>query len=126
MIKMNFDNKHDDEDKHLIRLLKVEMEEFPSDQLVERTMTRISAMQTEKKFVYKPLRVPLVIMTAIAVLLLIPLLIPMAPSNSPLNPLSEFLAYPESSILKYAVWCWLAVVVLWIYGLLSQARRNLA
>lgn len=125
MIKMNFDNKLEDEDKHLIHLLKVEMGELPSDQLVERTMTRISAMQAEEKFVFKPLKIPLFIMTAIVLLLLAPLLVPMAPGNSPQNPLSEFLASPESSIVKYTVWCWLAVVVFWIYGLLSQARRNL-
>jgi hypothetical protein len=87
-------------------------------------MTRISAMQAEKMFVFKPLRLPLYIMTAIALLLLVPYLIPMASNSSSITPLSEFLAYPESSILKYAVWCWLAVVVLWISLLLLQIQSK--
>ena len=126
MIKMNFDNRLNDDDQHLIHLLKVENEEFPTDQLEQRVMTRISATHAEKKFAYKPLRIPLVIMTFIALLLLVPLLIPTALTSASLKPLSEFLAYRDGAILKYAVWCWLAVVVSWIFGLLSQARRNLA
>ena len=70
MTKINFDNRHEDPDKRLIQLLTEEIKEFPSDQLVETTMTRISAIHAEKKFAYKPLRRPLYIMTAIAILLL--------------------------------------------------------
>ncbi len=125
MIKMNFDNKVEHEDEQLIHLLKEESTEFPSDQLLERTMTKISAMQEEKKFVHKPLRFPLYIMAAIVLLLLVPFFIPMVSNSSSVNRLSEFLGYPEGSILKYAVCCWLAVVVLWISGLLFRYNRNL-
>jgi hypothetical protein len=124
MIKMNFDNRLDDEDKQLIQLLKEETMEFPSDQFVERAMTRISALQTEKKFVHKPLRVPLYIMALITILLLTPFLFPKISHSSSLNPLSEFLVNPETSILKYVVWCWLSVVVLWISGILFQIQSK--
>jgi hypothetical protein len=122
MIKMNFDNKVEHEDKQLIQLLKEEMKEFPSDQLVEGTLTKISAMQSEKKFIHKPLKIPLYIMAAITILLLAPFFIPMISNSSSLIPLSEFLDYPEGSILKYAVWCWLAVVVFRISKLLIQSQ----
>src|SRR5688572_21155031 len=124
MTKMNFDNKLEGDDKHLVHLLRGEVKDFPSDQLVERTMTRISAMHAEKKLVHKPLRIPLYIMMAIALLLLAPFIVPMIPNGSFLSPLSEFLSYPERSILKYAVWCWLAVVVLWITELLFQIQSK--
>ncbi|MBX2963732.1 MAG: hypothetical protein KF687_14575 [Cyclobacteriaceae bacterium] len=124
MIKMNFDNKDEHEDKQLIQLLREEIKEFPSDHLVESTLAKISAMQMEKRFAHKPLRIPIYIMTAIALLLLIPLFVPIAPNSSSLNLLSEFLDYPESSILNYAVWCWFTVVVLWILGLQLQAQSK--
>ena len=124
MIKIDFDNKDEHEDKQLIQLLKEEIKEFPSDQLVESTLAKISAMQTEKKVVHKPLRIPLYIMAAITILLLAPFFAPIIQNSSSLNPLSEFLGYPESSILKYAVWCWLAVVVIWISGLLFQVQSK--
>jgi hypothetical protein len=119
---MNFDNKVEHEDKQLIQLLKEEIKEFPSDQLVERTLTKISAMQSEKNLVYKPLRIPLYIMVAITILLLAPFFIPMISNSSSLIPSIEFLDYPESSILKYAVWCWLTVVVFTISKLLFQSQ----
>ena len=122
MIKMNFDNKAEHEDKQLIQLLKEEIKEFPSDELLESTLTKISAMQSEKKFMHKPLRIPLCIMAAIAILLLVPFFTPITSNGSSLIPLPEFLAYPESVILTYAVWCWLTVVVLRISKLLFQAQ----
>jgi hypothetical protein len=122
MIKMNFDNKVEHEDKQLIQLLKEEIKEFPSDQLVESTLTKISAMQSEKKFIHKPLRIPLYMMAAIAILLLVPFFIPMISDSSSLILLPEFLDYPESLILEYAVWCWLTVVVLRISKLLFQSQ----
>jgi hypothetical protein len=122
MIKMNFDNKAEHEDKQLIQLLKEEIKEFPSDQLVESTLTKISAMQSEKKFIHKPLKIPLYIMAAITILLLAPFFIPMISNSSSLIPLSEFLDYPGSSILKYAIWCWLTVVVFRISKLLFQSQ----
>lgn len=122
MMKINFDNKVEDEDKQLIQLLREEIKEFPSDQLIESTLAKISSMQTENKFVHKPLRIPLYIMAAITILLLAPFFAPMVQNSSSLNPLSEFLGYPESSILKYAVWYWLAVVVFRISKLLFQSQ----
>ncbi len=122
MIKMNFDNKVEHEDKQLIQLLKEEIKEFPSDQLVESTLTKISAMQSDKKLGYRPLRIPIYLMVAIAILLLAPFFIPMISNSSSLIPLLEFLDYPESSILKYSVWCWLTVVVFRISKLLFQSQ----
>lgn len=124
MIKMNFENKSVGDDNQLLQLLKDEIKEFPSEDLVEKTMIRISAMQAEKKCLYKPLRTPLYIMATIAFLLLIPFLIPVTSNSQLLNPLSTLLAYPEISILKYAVWCWLTMVVLWISALLFQIQSR--
>lgn len=121
---MNFSKKVEHDDNQLIQLLKKELREFPSEQLVERTLEKISAIQTEKKLVHKPLRIPLYIMAAITILLLAPFFTTMTQNSSSLNPLSEFLGYPESSILEYAVWCWLAVVVIWISGLLFQVQSK--
>lgn len=122
MIKMSFDNKVEHEDKQLVQLLKKEIKEFPSDQLVESTLTKISAMHSEKKFIHKPLRIPLYIMAAITILLLAPFFIPMISNSSSLIPLSELLDYPESLILKYAVGCWLTVVAFRISKLLFQSQ----
>lgn len=124
MIKMNFNNKLEGEDKQLIQLLKEEIKEFPSDLLEEKTMNRISAMSAEKKFVYKPLRTPLYIMMVIALLPWVPFLIPMNSNSLLLISLSEFLTYPETSIIIYAVWCWLTVVVVSISGLLFQIHSR--
>jgi hypothetical protein len=122
---MNFDNKVEHEDKQLIQLLREEIKEFPSDQLVENTLTKISTMQSEQTLIHKPLRTPLYIMAAITTLLLAPFFIPMISNSSSLIPLSEFLDYPESSFLKYAVWCWLTVVVFWISKLLFQSQLKI-
>lgn len=124
MTKMNFDNKLEDDDKHLVQLLRGEVKDFPSDQLVERTMTRISAMHAVKKLAHRPLRIPIYIMMAIALLLLAPFIVPMVPNGSSLGPLSEFLSHPESSILKYTIWCWLAFVVFWITEILFQVQSK--
>ena len=121
---MNFDNKSEGEDRQLLQLLKEEMKEFPSDQLVEKTMSKISAMQAEKKYAYKPLRVPIYIMLTIGLFLPIPFLIPMPSDSLLLNSLSELLAYPETSFLKYAIWGWLSGVVLWIFGVLFKSHSR--
>jgi hypothetical protein len=122
MTKINFDNRHEDRDKQLIQLLRDGIKEFPSDQLVESTMTRISAIHAEKKFAYKPLRSPLYIMATIIILLLAPFFVPMVSNGASLNPLSVFLDYPESLILKYAVWCWLVGVALRIFRILLPVQ----
>lgn len=118
MIKINFNNQLKDEDRQLIHLLKEPFLESPSDQLVENTMARFLALQAEKQSAHKPLRIPVYIMIAIVLLLLLPFFVPMASNNAYLNLLPELLIYPVSSILKYAILCWLAVVVLQIFKLI--------
>jgi hypothetical protein len=118
MIKINFNNQLKDEDRQLIHLLKEPFLESPSDQLVENTMARFSALQAEKQSAHKPLRIPVYIMIAIVLLLLLPFFVPMVSNNAYLTLLPELLIYPVSSILKYAILCWLAVVVLQIFKLI--------
>lgn len=127
MIKINFNNQLEDEDEQLIQLLKGQILESPSDQLVENTLAKFAALQAEKKFAHKPLRIPLYIMIAVVFLLLLPFFVPTVSNGSNPNPLSELLGYPISSILKYAVLCWLAVVTLWISKLIFpiQLKFNL-
>ena len=112
MIKMNFTNQRKDEDIHLIDLLKEQTLESASDQLTEKTIARLAAIQAEEKFIYKPVRIPLYIMMAIATLLFVPFFISMESNDQHRGPLSELLSYPIGAIMQYAVWSWLAVVTL--------------
>lgn len=124
MTKKNFDNKLEDDDELLVRLLREDVRDSPSEELVERTMTRIAAMHAEKKYVYTPLRIPLYLMTAIALLLLAPFFVPVVSDGSSLSFPSELVSFPGVAILKYAVWSWLTVVVLWITVLVFQVKSK--
>jgi hypothetical protein len=118
MIKMNFNNQLKDEDKQLIKLLKDQMLEPTPDEFVENTMVRLEALQGKTTVLHKPLKTPLYFMVAIVVLLFLPYVIPMISMGSFHLELSEFLVYPISSILNYAILCWLSLVALWISTLL--------
>jgi hypothetical protein len=122
MTKKNFDNKLEDDDELLVRLLREDVRDSPSEELVERTMTRISAMHAEKKYVYTPLIIPLYLMTAIALLLLALFFVPVVSDGSSLSFPSELVSFPGVAILKYIIWSWLTVVVLWITVLVFQVQ----
>jgi hypothetical protein len=117
MIKMNFNNPHEDEDRQIIVLVKKHIMESPSDRLAENTMTRYLSLRAEKKFSYKPCKIPLYIMAAIAFLLVLPFLVPVT-NRSSLDTLSELLSYSVSPVIKYLVWLWLGLVTVCISILL--------
>lgn len=118
MIKMNFDNQTHNDDDQFINLLKEQIQQAPSEQLVENTLARLSLLQTEKKVVYMPLKGPLYLMMAIVLLMLLPFLIPMVSNGSNRTLLSTLLTYPISTVVTYAVWCWLSVLMVWMSLLL--------
>lgn len=126
MIQINFDHKEEQDDKPLIQLLKEETKEFPSEQLVESTLARIAAMQSEKNWIHRPLRIPLYIMAAMGVFLFAPLFVSMISNTSSLIPWPAFLDHPDSYIINYVVGCWLLAVLLKIAKLLVQSQFKLA
>ena len=121
---LNFNNQVENDDEQLIRWLKEQTTERPPGHLVENTMERFMALQSEKKFSYKPLKAPLYMLMAMALLLVLPLWIPTFSNSSFLNSINQILGYPSSIVLKYGVLCWFTIVAIWMVALFYSKQNK--
>ena len=123
-MKMNFENKVTDDDEHLVSLLKEQSLELSSVELIEETMARLHAQQTEKTTRYVPLKAPIYMMIGIALLLLIPFFFPTRSIDSVFH--FGVLRYLTNEFLSYGVMSWLVIVLCWAIKLmlLDQSKLN--
>ena len=74
MKELNFKNQVSGDDKDLIDLLGKSLQKNPSKEFVSSTLDKLSSLEAKPKSSYQPLKLPLVLMTIIALFLLFPFL----------------------------------------------------
>lgn len=121
---MDFENKVWDDDEHLVGLLKEQALDHPSEELIEKTMARLHAQQTEKAIRYVPLRTPIYMMIGILLLLLIPFFIPVSSSDNLFD--IKLLTYLTNDFLLYAIALWFVVAMCWTIKLLLPTDSKLS
>ena len=123
MTKLNVDHQLKDDDERLILLLREQAENYSED-LAEKTLSRILTEQAERRITFKPLKIPLYLMSAIILLLILPSVAPGVTDSLDVNFLPDFLIYSDIPIVRYTLVSWLVVIGLWISSLVISTHKS--
>lgn len=114
MKKMNFNNESTGDDKQLIDLLKKAPLQEPSSQFIDNTISKFLAQKKQSQ--HRPLKIPLILMSAIGLFLVLPLMAAVDAGVSVPDP--EIYTFLQSVFLELSFWYLLYPLLLLLTTLL--------